>query len=268
MARPIKKGLDYFPLDVDIFQDGKVRRLRSIHGNDGIIAYIYLLCSAYASEGYYLNVDDNFIELMADDLKMSVNNIGLIMNYLLSRSLFDNTLFQSVKVLSSTGIQLRYQEAIKTRALKNPVFVNKKFWLLSDDETQSYIKFKLNDSYSEKNNSKSEKNNSKSEEKPPKGKESKGKETKEDIGDKRPRTLFVKPTLEEVKAYCLERGNKIDPEYYIDFNESNGWVQGKNRKPIKDWKAQIRTWEKLERDKKQNEVTNPFAKKVLEIDKE
>lgn len=54
MARPLKKGLTYFPFDVDIFQDGKIRRLRSRYGNDGIIAYIYLLCSVYSSEGYYL----------------------------------------------------------------------------------------------------------------------------------------------------------------------------------------------------------------------
>ena len=57
------------------------------------------------------------------------------------------------------------------------------------------------------------------------------------------RTYFKPPTLEEVKAYCLERNNNIDAEYFIDFQEARGWVLS-NGKKMKDWKATIRTWEK------------------------
>ena len=53
---------------------------------------------------------------------------------------------------------------------------------------------------------------------------------------------FKKPTLEEVKEYCLERKNGINPQHFIDFYESKGWMVGKNK--MKDWKACIRTWEK------------------------
>ena len=53
---------------------------------------------------------------------------------------------------------------------------------------------------------------------------------------------FKKPTIDEVKEYCLERGNNIYPEIFIDFYESNGWKVGKNS--MKDWKASLRTWEK------------------------
>lgn len=56
------------------------------------------------------------------------------------------------------------------------------------------------------------------------------------------RKVFVKPTIEEVAAYCRERGNTIDPEAFIDHYESNGWIVG--RSPMKDWKAAVRTWEK------------------------
>jgi hypothetical protein len=52
---------------------------------------------------------------------------------------------------------------------------------------------------------------------------------------------FVSPTLEEVKAYCEERANGIDPEAWIAHYESNGWKVGKN--PMKDWRAAVRTWE-------------------------
>lgn len=53
---------------------------------------------------------------------------------------------------------------------------------------------------------------------------------------------FKKPTLEEVKDYCLSRQNYINPQQFIDFYESKGWMIGKNK--MKDWKAAVRTWEK------------------------
>ena len=53
---------------------------------------------------------------------------------------------------------------------------------------------------------------------------------------------FKKPTLEEVKEYCLERNNNVNAEQFIDYYDANGWKVGKN--PMKDWKASIRTWER------------------------
>lgn len=60
---------------------------------------------------------------------------------------------------------------------------------------------------------------------------------------------FVKPTLEQIKEYCLERNNNVDSERFFNYYEANGWVQGKSRKPIKDWKACIRSWEQTEKKK-------------------
>ena len=60
---------------------------------------------------------------------------------------------------------------------------------------------------------------------------------------------FTPPTLVEVKAYCLARNNTVDPEAFIDFYESKGWMVGKNK--MKDWKAAVRTWERG-RSKPQN----------------
>lgn len=53
---------------------------------------------------------------------------------------------------------------------------------------------------------------------------------------------FTPPTVEEVQAYCQERGNNIDPEQFVDFYASKGWKVGNNS--MKDWKACVRTWEK------------------------
>ena len=56
---------------------------------------------------------------------------------------------------------------------------------------------------------------------------------------------FIPPTIEEVRAYCKERQNKVDPDAFINFYESKGWMIGKNK--MKDWKAAVRTWEKNEK---------------------
>lgn len=52
---------------------------------------------------------------------------------------------------------------------------------------------------------------------------------------------FVPPVLQDIKAYCTERKNTINPQSFLDHYESNGWMRGKNK--IKDWKACVRTWE-------------------------
>ena len=62
------------------------------------------------------------------------------------------------------------------------------------------------------------------------------------------RTRFKKPTIEEVRAYCFERGNNVDAQHWYDYYASNGWRVGKN--PMKDWKAAVRTWERNGYDSK------------------
>ena len=58
------------------------------------------------------------------------------------------------------------------------------------------------------------------------------------------RKRFEKPTLSEIKAYCIERNNNVDAQHFFDYYESNGWKVGKNS--MKDWKAAVRTWERSE----------------------
>ncbi|MBF1085064.1 phage replisome organizer N-terminal domain-containing protein [Solobacterium sp.] len=56
------------------------------------------------------------------------------------------------------------------------------------------------------------------------------------------RKRFEKPTLSEIKAYCIERNNNVDAQHFYDYYESNGWKVGKNS--MKNWQAAVRTWEK------------------------
>lgn len=55
-------------------------------------------------------------------------------------------------------------------------------------------------------------------------------------------TPFRKPSVEEVREYCEQRGNHIDPERFVNFYESKGWKVG--NQSMKNWKACVITWEK------------------------
>lgn len=74
-------------------------------------------------------------------------------------------------------------------------------------------------------------------------------------------TKFQKPSLEDVRAYCISRGNRVDPEQFCNFYDSNGWKVGKN--PMKDWRAAVRTWEKREKEVPQRK-REPKERSVLE----
>ena len=76
------------------------------------------------------------------------------------------------------------------------------------------------------------------------------------------RKVFVKPTLDEVKEYCKERSNAINPITFINYYESNGWKVGKN--PMKDWKACIRSWETKDYNQKPQEQLPEWFNKNIE----
>ena len=137
MGRLKRPGLGYFPLDTGLFEDRRIRRLGSRFGADGPLFYIYILCKAYGN-GYFVEYDSDFEEDAALDLGCSTEKIGLMLHYLLDKSLLDSTLFNTVKVLSSHGIQSQYQ-AIK-KALRRDVEVDGNSWILDESETEGFIK--------------------------------------------------------------------------------------------------------------------------------
>lgn len=163
MARQKKQGIDYFSLDCDFFSDKKIKILKARYGADGITIYLYLLCEIYRN-GFYIIVDDDFYYIMSDDLNMNCDKVKQVLTFLLERSMFDKQLFQSDAVLTSAGIQRRFQLAVKTRAKKNPIEVER-FWLLKKEETEPFIKVTLFNDNSEKKENNSKKNNDNSQEK-------------------------------------------------------------------------------------------------------
>lgn len=174
MARPAKKGLDYFPFDVGFFEDIKIKRLKSRYGTDGICLYLYILTQIYA-EGYYLKIEneEDFYDDINDTLAIEEGKARQIIKYCSDRSMIveiipgeiDSPQIRSgtvkgVKVLTAAGIQMRYAQAMKKRK-KSLAKVKGEYWLLSDEEEaelEAFYKsqsetdnFENNDSSSENN---------------------------------------------------------------------------------------------------------------------
>ena len=219
MGRLRKEGNEFFSFDVDFFSDRKIKILKARYGADGITLYIYLLCEIYKN-GFYLKLDEDFEFIVSDDLNMNSDKVKQVLTFLLERSMFDKQLFQSDAVLTSTGIQRRYQLMVKSRAVKNPIQVER-YWLLSEEETETFIKVnsflnnsKNNEDNSKKNNLNSEKNDTK---------EKKGKEKNIYIDTAETEVIFQDKDLEsafQLFVTCrAQNGQKLTEEQIILLRE-------------------------------------------------
>ncbi len=149
MARPQQDGLLYFSLDTDFFfADKRICSLRVRYGADGVLFYIYILTEVYRN-GYYLKWDNDAIEGAMVTLNFKEGLIKQVVAFLVGRSLLvQRTLANSDTVLTSPGIQKRYQEAAKT--FRRDVIVDSEIWLLEKEETATFIKFTQKSANNEK----------------------------------------------------------------------------------------------------------------------
>lgn len=140
MARPKKSGLFYFPFDVEFFHDTRVRVLKIKFGAEGVFLYEYILCAIYGNEGYYIKPTEDFYDIAADDIGIDPEKVREIVGHLCGRAqLFDEQLFETEGILTSSDIQRTFQEIKKS--LRRDVKVDDRYWLLPPDETLGFIKF-------------------------------------------------------------------------------------------------------------------------------
>lgn len=119
MARPRKNGLDYFPFDVDFFNDEKIVAIAGEFGVKGEIAAVKLLCAIYRN-GYFIEWNEMLLMKLLHQLPgMSSELISQIVMRLVKWGFFDKDLFDSASILTSRGIQKRYFDATKKRTSVN-----------------------------------------------------------------------------------------------------------------------------------------------------
>lgn len=211
MARPNKLGLDYFPKDTDCFSDRKIRRLIKEYGSKGYMIFDCLLCEVYKN-GYFVEYDGELAFDIADRLGDGIteNLVIEVINGCFRMGLFSEAVFKVSNKLTSSGIQRRYVLAKRNGIIDEKMRVSAvETRVIAAESTQS------------------------------KEKESKEKESKE----KKRREGTSPPTHEEVLTFSLSKSYDLKEinKFYAHYT-ANGWVQGKSKAPIKNWKAALAGW--------------------------
>ena len=109
MGRTRRNGLDYFPFDVDFFNDIKVRKLIKYQSGKAVTVYALLLCIIYR-EGYYIEWDKELPFIISEQTGFDEAYVKAVIECCLNLGLLNAGLYQRHHVLSSRGIQKRYQQ--------------------------------------------------------------------------------------------------------------------------------------------------------------
>lgn len=199
----------------DFFDSKRIKKLRKLAGGDTyIIIYLKMQLKALRTDGIleFTGVEENFADELALDIDESPEDVRIVLTYLLNYGLCecsDNVHYFLPYVVENTGSETAASQRMRDhRSRKKLQERNNVTGLLQTCNAEKEIEI-----------------------------EKENRDKSKSIGDK-----HHHPTLEEVKEYCSERGNKVDPERWFDYYTSNGWKVGKN--PMKDWKAAVRTWER------------------------
>ena len=222
MAEP--KRYFWLKLHKDFFQRKEIKRLRKIAGGDTYtIIYLKMLLRSIMSDGklYFDGLEDDFASELALDLDEKEENVQITVQYLLKSGLLEmcsDEEYYLPDAKDNTGTETAVASRVRKHREKQ------KALQCNTDVTQ--VKHLCNGEI-EKEIEKEIKIE---------------KEINSSASTTTKRKRFEKPTLSEIKQYCIERKNNVDAQHFYDYYESNGWKVGKNS--MKNWQAAVRTWEK------------------------
>lgn len=217
--------IKWLKLDVDIFNDAKIRIIRSHpDGNAIAILWIGLLCLAMKSQRPGLVEISNALPYTLDDLSSLFN----IEKKTVEIGLFLFKKYKMVELLGDGGIEvinfskhqnIEYMERKRELTRKRVERFRSKQLTCNGDVTRDSVTVTPTERERERE---------------------RDKDKNKDKGVSQ-RPAFVKPGINEVALYCHERKNNVNPHVWMDHYTSNGWMVGKNK--MKDWRAAVRTWE-------------------------
>jgi len=130
MARPVKTGLDYFPLDVNI--DEKIELIEAEHGLSGFAIIVKLWQKIYAN-GYFMKWDDDHVLLFTSRINSELTIVNSVINSCFRRGIFDENLYKEYQILTSSGIQKRFFIACKQLKRSN-IYAEKHILLVNPED--------------------------------------------------------------------------------------------------------------------------------------
>lgn len=222
-----EKRYYWLKLHKDYFDNLHIKKLRKLAGGDTyMVIYLKMQLASVNNGGVleYNGIEEDFASELALTLDEDVENVRVVLMFLESCNLIeenDRNEFLLIEATENIGSESSSAERVrKFRQRQEALQCNTNVTASNEIVTIDIEK----DIREEKENNKKKKR-------------------------------FIPPTVEDVKAYCEERGNSIDAETFVNFYASKGWLVGKS--PMKDWKACVRTWEKNEA--KPNKSAKPTA---------
>lgn len=269
MARPLKDGVDYFPLDTDFLQDDKIRLIKGEFGAKGILILIALFSEIYRGDGYFKVWNNDCCLLMADAVGCGIvpENITQVVQGCLRRSIFDDGVFQMFGILTSAGIQRRYIRMFPSR---KQIFIYKEYWLLDGNDEKdvpasvlnklTFKSFK-NDFNPDKNNGNPDKNSfnpqskGKEKERESKGNKSSMSEPAKAFTDQQPFISLVLNDSSEYPVYQqqIDSWSQLYPAVDVvqELRKMKGWCEANptRRKTKRGILKFINNWLSGEQDK-------------------
>ena len=230
------KRFYWLKLKEDFFRQKEIKKLRRIAGGDVFtIIYLKMLLRAMKDNGklYYEGVESNFADELALDIDEDEDNVKMTVAFLMANGIMVENQPDEYELLTMdemTGSEcesahrvrrLREQKALQCNAAVTPC--NDAVTDSNAAVTACNVEIEIENRDRVRDKSVEIENRDKS------------------IGAKARR--FTPPTLEQLKAYIAEKGftsDEIDPEYFIDYYTSNGWICGKSK--MKDWQATVNNW--------------------------
>ena len=238
-------GVEWVKITTGMFDNRKIKHLRRLpDGNNIVLIWVMLLTMAgRCNAGGMIFLTENIPytpKMLADELGFEENTVILALRSLeqLRMIVMDDACFRIAgweEYQNVEGLD-RIREQTRKRVAAHRQRQAQKALPVSND-TGNVTVTQGNAGEEEKEEDKDNKNK------------------KDNMGDpadtpdvkRSTRKPFIPPTVEEVRAYCMERGNSVDAEAFVDFYASKGWMIGKNK--MKDWKAAVRTWEQGDKRK-------------------
>lgn len=257
MARPEKFGLDYFPLDVDIFESDKMLAISGEFAVKGEIITLRLLCEIYRN-GYFVEYSELLKNKLARLSGLSGNLIDEVVGKLVKYGFFDESVFREHSVLTSKGIQKRYLEAVKRR--KNVLCQH--YWLLKGVNV-------YNNSTSARVNDDISTQKKREEKKVKESEERSHARAHEVVPDSIPERPWQSYSIDELSQQLINSTSwkeSVCMQYQLKPNEVDPWLtrfaghlkaSGEETKNIRDAKKHFSSWLRIQLDmQKQNSKSN------------
>ena len=205
----------WLKLKDDFFRQKEIKQLRKIAGGEVfIIIYLKMLLRSLQDDGklYYEGIEDDFPAELALDIDEDVENVKITIAYLQAKGILVQSSTDEYKLLTAgemTGSEGYSAERVRRFRSKQQLALqcNADVTLCNEEKRE------------------------------------KREEKREDTDTSRKRSVFVPPSLDEVKEYAVEKNwslKECNPDEFINYYESNGWKVGKNK--MAKWKAAASRW--------------------------